>query len=361
MKALRILIADDSAVYRGIIKRCLREVRDIEVVGMAGDGGETLRQVEALDPDLLLLDVNMPVMNGPEVLAELRKRGREVGAIVISGMDDGTLTSALEAVSRHAFEVIAKPQMRSDSGADALAVPLREAIEAYRVSLGGTYVASAPLRAAATPTPSPRPARRATAGAFDLVVIGISTGGPAALGQLVPALSAGFPLPILIVQHMPAGFTGHLTQVLSRTAKLPIHEAREGDEVAPGRILMAPGDQHMTLCGGRMSTRVTLDQGPLVNNCRPAADRLFQSAAEVFGARTLGVVMTGMGQDGLEGARAIRRAGGSILCQDQTSCAVYGMPRAVIEAGEADEVLPLEKLADRIQMLAGKGGARWAS
>jgi two-component system, chemotaxis family, protein-glutamate methylesterase/glutaminase len=356
MIELRVAIADDSAIYRTIVQRCLAEIPGVKVVGTAADGALALELIEKEDPDLLLLDMSMPVMDGPATLAEMLRRKSRTKVILVSGVDPKVASRALDAVQHGAFEFVVKPRVRrGEDGVKALREPLKKALAAFRASLG-RRAAPASLRAI-----KPTRGTERKPGSFDVVLIGISTGGPAALAELVPSISTGFPLPILVVQHMPAGFTGHLVQSLSRRAKIKVREGQNGGPVLPGQLVIAPGGMHMVVKGSRTRATLALDEGPMVNNCRPAVDRLFESAAGLWGRSALSVVMTGMGTDGLKGVRAVRGAGGYCLCQDEPSCAVYGMPKAVVDDGQADEILNLEGLAERIQRLAGKGNARWAS
>ncbi|MCA9002909.1 MAG: chemotaxis protein CheB, partial [Planctomycetes bacterium] len=185
-------------------------------------------------------------------------------------------------------------------------------------------------------------------------VLGISTGGPAALSKVIPKLSARFPIPILVVQHMPAGFTKHLADTLNNNSKIQVVEGVHGMKVKPGQVVIAPGGHHMSISGSRIAPQVTLDEGPMVNGARPAVDRLFESAAKMYSHRTLGVIMTGMGTDGLQGCRTIKGAGGFCVSQDQASSVVYGMPKAVAEAGLSDEVVSLADMDNRLQMLASR-------
>lgn len=352
---LRVVVADDSAVFRTLLRRILGRLPDVELVGSAADGRQAVEMVERLRPDVLLVDVHMPVMNGPQAVLEMGRRGLDVAVVVVSATDLHLGDRTVQFLREGALDFILKPQ----GGAHALDELQRHLVRSLEICR-----ASRPVAARAAPGLSQRPPASVPAragrrpGPFKLVVLAVSTGGPAALGKVLPRLDPRFPLPLLVVQHMPAYFTGHLARSLDRECALDVAEARDGEPLAPGRIRLAPGDWHLRLRRQGRRALCVLDQSEPVNSCRPAADPLFQSAAELLGPRVLSVVMTGMGSDGLAGVRAVRAGGGYCLTQDAASCAVYGMPRAVAEAGESDEVVELDRLAERLTALVGEPGLR---
>ena len=340
-RARRIVVADDSRLMRRMLADALGR-QGFEVVGAAADGDEALVLCREHRPDALTLDLHMPGLDGLGVLRALRDgKAEPVPVVVVSAFSPAHGAYAVDALAEGAFELVAKP---------ALGAPL----EMFTTELGrkvgeaahaGRVRRPAPRRAPRRPAPPARalPARRSGTGT--LLVIACSTGGPRALGELIPQLPAGAGAGALLVQHMPPGFTASLAARLDRASALSVREARAGDALSPGTLLVAPGGSHLRLSDHR---RVRLDDDAPAGGLRPRADFTIADAARVFGRRVLLVVLTGMGKDGLEGAAAVKRAGGRVLAEAESTCAVYGMPRAVAEAGLADAVLPLDRLADAI-------------
>lgn len=312
----RILIVDDSAVMRSFLRSVIASDSALEVAGTAVDGASTLGLLELNRPDLILLDVEMPVMNGLDTLKQLRRRSHKMPVVMCSSLTRSGARVTIEALAAGASDYVTKPAGHSsrEQAFQALAQDLLPKIHAL---IGGTErqplssIASRTNDAIFSPPKAPSIASQPT-----VVVIGVSTGGPAALDLLLPALPAGFPLPILIVQHMPEVFTGLFAQRLDHRCPLRVREAREGDQVLPGNILIARGGWHMEIvaCGHPgVPPKVHLNQEPPENHCRPAVDVLFRSAAKVYGPGVLGVVLTGMGSDGLAGCRHISNQGGTII------------------------------------------------
>jgi two-component system, chemotaxis family, protein-glutamate methylesterase/glutaminase len=333
---IRVLVVDDSAFVRKVMRQILSRSPFIEVVGVARDGAEALELVEQLKPDVVTLDLNMPSADGLTFLrAQMEK---EPLPIIIVSMASKDGQQVLEALEAGAVDVIQKPtglatEKLLEISDEVLArVKLAAATRLQkRVSL--------PVREVAAP-----PAGRANHKA-DVLVLGISTGGPQALKYLIPRLPADFPIPIVIVLHMPVGYTELFARSLRDVSTLRVQEAQEGDLLTPGLVLLAPAGVHLSLmrtASGAVSTH--LDLLPLNTAHRPAADILFKSAAEVYGERTFGVIMTGMGSDGTPGAAWIKAAGGRILVEAEESCIVYGMPRSAVEAGLSDRIEPLGKM-----------------
>jgi two-component system chemotaxis response regulator CheB len=353
-RLIRILIVDDSAVMRSLLRSVVVADVGLEVAGTAGDGESALRAIETIRPDLILLDVEMPVMDGLATLRELRARGHKMPVIMCSSLTQRGAKVTIEALASGASDYVAKPggQAGREAAAQALSQELLPKIHALAglAKQQTVTVAQAPLfRPFAPPRAQPIASLPA------VVAIGVSTGGPAALDILLPALPANFPLPVLIVQHMPELFTKLFAERLNGRCRLPVREAAEGDAVRPGCIFIAKGNWHMeVLAAARIGSPTTLrlNQGPLENHCRPAVDTLFRSTAAVYGSGVLAVVLTGMGSDGLAGSRLIRENGGSVLAQDQASSTVWGMPGAVSNAGLAQKVLPLNAIAPEILRLA---------
>jgi two-component system chemotaxis response regulator CheB len=341
---LKVLVVDDSAIYRSLVQGCLRELPDLRCVGTAHDGSDAIAKAAELGPDLILLDVEMPVMGGLAAIPRLRKVVPDAGIIMISSLTTEGANVTVEALHAGAFDFVTKPQVKAgEDGFAALREPLREAIAAFRES-------RAPRARPAQPAPRPR--ERGKAPVIDAIAIGVSTGGPSALAELLPKLPADLRVPILIVQHMPARFTGSLADSLDKRARLRVLEAEDGRPLRGGEVLIAPGGKHLTVSAASAEPCARLTQTDPVNSFRPSVDVLFSSLAESLPGRVLCLVMTGMGADGLEGVKRVRARGGWCIAQDQASCAVYGMPRSVIEAGQADEVIGLEELPARIAEIA---------
>lgn len=368
-RPLRVFAADDSAVMRGIMHKLFAqhqapgvgELPRMELCGVARDGAECLEEVKRLAPDVLVLDLEMPRLNGLEVLDRLRVQNPGLPVIMCSAHTEHGARSTLEALARGAADYVMKPggQRDVDAAIRSLALQLLPKIAALATS-GRTKRAD---KRQATP-PRPRTVELQGGAPIDLVVIGLSTGGPSALEQMLPKLPADFPVPILIVQHMPKLFTGALAERLNKGCALRVQEAFEGAMVRPGVILIAPGDAHMeiaprkTMLGDPANgARIRLHRQAPLNHCMPAVDYLFFSAARMYGAGVLALVMTGMGSDGLDGARAIYERGGTVLAQDEASSAVWGMPGRVVEAGIAATTLPVTAIAEALQQRVSAGRA----
>jgi len=357
MARIRVLVVDDAVVVRRIVTDVLAADADIEVVGTAANGRLALARLAQLAPDLVTLDIEMPVLDGLQTLVELRKSHPRLPVIMFSTLTERAASATLDALARGASDYVTKP---ANVGSVTLAqerirdelIPRIKALCGHRLSPRVT-----PLRA---PAPPAGPSRAVVADGpvpvrADVLVVGVSTGGPNALAAIIPQLPAEFPLPVAVVQHMPPIFTRFLADRLSRTARLRVREGEEGGVLEPGVVWIAPGNHHMTLRRDGEVVRLALTQDPPENSCRPAADPLFRSAAELYGHRTLALILTGMGHDGLCGAERIRRAGGQVLAQDEASSVVWGMPGAVVAAGLANQVLPLDRVASELTRRAESG------
>lgn len=349
MRRKRVLVVDDSAVVRRVLTDVLAAEADIELLRPAPNGRIGLLRTKEEKPDLVILDVEMPEMDGIETVTNIRQAGLTMPVIMFSTLTESGASTTLEALSRGASDYVTKPSTRN--GAGEIATQIRSQLLAKIRVLCGDPRGAAPRIA-----PTRRSPAASKSGPVECVVIGVSTGGPNALGVVLPRFPADFPVPILIVQHMPPMFTRLLAEKLDRSCPLVVREAEEGVEVVPGHVWLAPGNYHMLVRRSGGTTRLALNQNPPENSCRPAADALFRSAAEVFGGNLLSIVMTGMGQDGLRGCEAIRAAGGGVIAQDEESCVVWGMPRYVTESGLADAIVPLDRLAEEtIQQLKARG------
>ena len=360
-RKIRILIVDDSVVMRSLLRSVIAADAGLEVAGTAGDGETALSVLQSLRPDLVLLDLEMPVMDGLVTLRKLRAQGHKMPVIMCSSLTQRGAKVTIEALACGASDYVAKPagQASREAAIKALSRDLFPKIRALFIQqqqqalFGGT-------RPPLSPLPAPPLETQAISSIPEALAIGVSTGGPAALEILLPALPPSLPLPVLVVQHMPELFTKLLTERLNGRCRLPVQEAQEGEPVRPGTIYIAKGNWHMeVLAAARIGSLATLRvaQGPLENHCRPAVDVLFRSMAAVYGPGVLAVVLTGMGSDGLKGSRAVRERGGSVLAQDQATSAVWGMPGAVAQAGLAHKVLPLDAISTEIVRMAGRAAA----
>lgn len=349
---IRVLVVDDSVVIRSLVTHALEQDPALEVVGVASNGRIALQRIPHLNPDVLTLDIEMPGMDGLETLQRVRQEHPQIRVIMLSGQTERGAAVTIEALSRGAHDYAPKPSNTGtkDRSMEVLRQDLLPKIRQFFRLPSEADGRSQPERAGLLQ----RTLSRAGTIAPRAVLIGSSTGGPAALRAVLPEFHTGFPLPVLVVQHMPPLFTAMPAERLGTACDLPVREARHGEPVEAGSILIAPGDFHMkvTMKGGR--AEVCLDQTPPQNSCRPAVDALFESAAEVYDGAVLAAVLTGMGQDGLRGARILKARGASVLAQDQASSVVWGMPGAVANAGIADHVLPLEEVGPAIARAAGK-------
>ncbi|HWH95486.1 MAG TPA: chemotaxis-specific protein-glutamate methyltransferase CheB [Baekduia sp.] len=352
-KPSRILVADDSTFMRRLLTQALRDA-GFEVVGEAADGDEALSLYRELRPDAMTLDLAMPGMDGIGVLRALRGERSSLPVVVVSAFSPAHGARAVDALAEGAFDLVAKPAFGEPL--EQFVGALREKVTAAASSAapkGGSALTAAPasVRAArVTPTTADSAmahlrARRVSAGSKKVVLIATSTGGPRALAELIPNLPSPLGAGGMIVQHMPAGFTASLAQRLDRSSKLTVIEAAGGEALRPDTLILAPGGSHLRL-GTDGVARLTDEAA--IGGLRPRADLTIADAAKIYRERLLLVVMTGMGKDGLEGAREVRARGGRILAEAESSCTVYGMPRAIVEADLADEIVPLGELAEAI-------------
>ena len=354
---IRILLVDDSAVIRRLLTDVLSGDPALEVADSAANGRIALTKLPVVKPDIVILDVEMPEMDGLETLAEIRKRQPRLPVIMFSSITERGAAVTLEALALGANDYVTKP---SNTGNMTVALQrvrdeLIPRIKAFCRARLTPATTSAPPDRPLAPRPAFRPEPAASLPVaprvrqrVDVVAIGISTGGPNALAALLPQLPANFPTPILIVQHMPPIFTRLLAERLAAQSAIAIVEGAAGDILRPGQVWLAPGGLHMTLERQGTQVRLQLNQNPPENSCRPAVDVLFRAVAEVYRANALAVVMTGMGNDGLKGCEAIRRAGGQILVQDEASSVVWGMPGFIAKAGLADGQIALTQLAGEL-------------
>ncbi|XZE54559.1 protein-glutamate methylesterase/protein-glutamine glutaminase [Planctomycetaceae bacterium SH139] len=398
MTTLKCIVVDDSLIFRKVVRDCLGKLPQVDVIDVASDGTRAVEKIAQHRPDLVTLDVEMPGLNGLEVLRAIREQKIDTDVIMVSSQTDRAASVTTQALSLGAFDYILKPNCSSPEANFAeLFAELQPRVELIRKhrqrrqqrvelaatttfrsmerqtsaptnrgeratfgkttpsvgvrSMGRTGVNNPPPRSGINPTftatqprDQTRPRRATAMIPPEVIVIGVSTGGPAALREVLPKLAGNFPIPILIVQHMPPLFTASLARDLNSCCKLTVCEAVHGQILSGGNVYIAPGGAHMRIGGLGSQRHVEITDDPPVRACRPSVDYLFESAARTYGAATLAVVLTGMGNDGTAGSRAIGALGGRTIVQDEASCTVFGMPRQVIEAGQADRIEPLSSI-----------------
>ncbi len=355
MDPIRVLVVDDSVVVRKIVTDVLSSDPSIEVVGTAVNGRLALGKVDALRPDLVTMDIEMPEMDGIEAVRAIRARRSRVPIVMFSTLTERGASATLDALSAGANDYVTKPAnvgsvAQSMESVREQLIPKIKALTGRPVGPGAGAARPAPAPVAARPPAARVTPRKAPA----VLVIGSSTGGPEALATVLPALPATLPVPVLLAQHMPPVFTRQFAQRLDRLSALRVVEAVDGTPLLPGTVHLAPGDHHLTVRSGARGVTTMVSQGPPENFCRPAVDPLFRSVVAAYDGAVLSVVLTGMGADGRNGASVVRDAGGTVVVQDQATSVVWGMPGAVASAGLADEVLPLDRIAEAItRHLAG--------
>lgn len=340
----RVVLIDDSSVIRGLLSRIINAEPDMEVIGTAGDGAAGVAKVEQLKPDAVVLDIEMPRMNGLEALEQIRATNRRLPVIMFSSLTERGATATMEALSRGASDYAQKPT-GSQTIADGMDRVRQEIVGKIRA------LVRRPVRTTQAAPPTRRPASERVP-VIDAVVLGCSTGGPAALELVLCSLSHPLPVPMFVVQHMPPMFTTALADRLNRKSVVTVVEAAAGMVAEAGTVYIAPGGMHMTIAGSQLSAvTIATNDNPPENSCRPSVDPLFRSAVSVYRHHLLAVMMTGMGADGLEGTRGIAGLGAPVLAQDQETSVVWGMPGAVVDAGLATEILPVERIGPRMAQL----------
>lgn len=343
---VKVLVVDDSAFARSRIVKVLSDSPGLQVVGQAVDGADAVRQTKELRPDVVTLDVEMPVMNGLVALEQMM-RECPTPVVMVSSLTGPQTDATVAALQLGAVDFFLKPSIAMPAGAgvtqsDLSKTVMNAATVKVRQLIGNGHNV---LAAKSAPQLS-RTSRRGGSGSIDQVVlIGSSTGGPKALAEVIPRLPADLPAAVMVVQHMPAGFTKSLAARLDRSSALQVFEAADGDRIGAGKVLLAPGGFHMTVDRGG---KISLNEAPPVCGVRPSVDVTALSAVEAFGKNVRTMILTGMGSDGTNGAAAIKAAGGRVSVEHESTCAVYGMPRSVVEAGWADDIVPLNECADQI-------------
>ena len=363
-KPLRILVVDDTVVYRKIVGDALAELPDVEVVGVAHNGKIAMAKIASLGPDLLTLDIEMPEMNGLEVLARIKAESLNVGAIMLSTLtrEGGEMT--MRALELGAFDFIHKPQSGAMNENMALIRDtLGPRVKAFAGRKGIREILAGAGTSGKEPTGSGGVVRRTREisarkrGKSEIVAIGVSTGGPNALACMMPKIPPDLGAPILIVQHMPPLFTRSLANSLNSKCALEVREAVDGELVQSNKVLIAPGGRQMKVVAGADGRRriVRITDDPPENSCKPSADYLFRSIAHHYVGRATGVIMTGMGSDGTLGLDLMKRNGAVVIAQDEKTSVVYGMPKGPVEAGIVDVIAPLDRIADEISRTVGVG------
>ncbi|MCD4719270.1 MAG: chemotaxis response regulator protein-glutamate methylesterase [Desulfobacula sp.] len=363
MENIRAIVIDDTIVYRKIVGDVLKEIPGVEVVGVANNGKIALSKIASLKPDLITLDIEMPEVNGIEVLQALKNQSQAPVVIMLSTLTQQGSEMTIKALELGAFDFVPKPDqgtmaenMQKVKAAilpiiDALKrqkatkLKIREKIKSKPLTTKDVVNKVAVNKVSGTATQKP-PVKSKS----EIIGIGISTGGPNALTQMIPMLPADLKAPVLIVQHMPPMFTQSLANSLNNKSKLDIKEAENGDTIEPGKILIAPGGKQMKIIAGAdgITRKIKITDDPPENSCKPSVDYLFRSIAQHYVGRSTGVIMTGMGSDGSKGLVQMKNNGSIVIAQNEETCTVYGMPKEPVESGIADIVVPLEKIAQEI-------------
>lgn len=361
MNKVRILVVDDTIFYRKILSDILKEIPQVEVVGSANTGKVALSKVDSLKPDMITLDVEMPGMNGLEVLEELNKKNLDIGVLMVSTLTGKGGHITIKALELGAFDFIEKPSSDGSSMKENM-----EKVKTSLVPIIQAFLKRRELKSRFKSTKKPLPqitkpdyksqTKKTLTKPFSLkskseiITIAISTGGPNALSKMIPMLPENIGVPILIVQHMPPVFTASLAKSLDSKSKLSVMEAVNGQTIEPNKVYIAPGGMQMKVAASNDGMRrlIKITDDPPENSCKPSADYLFRSVADYYVGRATGVIMTGMGSDGFKGLLEMHKKNATIIAQDEESCTVYGMPKAPIEEGIVDTICSLEDIADEI-------------
>ena len=358
MNTLKVLIVDDTIVYRKIVGDVLKDIPGVEIVGVANNGKIALSKIQTLKPDILTLDIEMPEVNGIEVLEQLARMQSPPIAVMLSTLTQQGSEMTIKALELGAFDFIPKPDQGSMSEnlekVKQAILPIIDTLKRQKLTRDRIRGAISKPRIVSKPADAPSSYRsvqkRSKKIPSEIVGIGISTGGPNALSAMIPELPANLKAPVLIVQHMPPIFTKSLANSLNTKSKLEVQEAQNGDIIEIGKIYIAPGGKQMKIVAGSdgISRIIKITDDPPINSCKPSVDYLFTSIAQYYVGRATGVIMTGMGSDGTEGLKQMKNTGSLIIAQDEPSCTVYGMPKKPIESGITDIIAPLNKIAEEI-------------
>ena len=368
-KALKIMVVDDTVLYRKIVSDVIAEIPGVEVVGTAHNGKAALIKIKTLQPDLLTLDIEMPEMSGLELLERLQTEAPDVGAVMLSTLTQEGGIMTMRALELGAFDFIPKPQsgtMAENKTAVKNALePILQAFSRIRRNKRGPVFhrcasTAKPMRPAGYPSSAIKPAVK-RAGSSSIIGIGISTGGPNALARMLPKLPADIGVPVVIVQHMPPMFTQSLARSLDSKCALDVREAKNGEPLQPNVVYIAPGGKQMKIVAGADGRQrvIKITDDPPENSCKPSVDYLFRSIAELYVGRSTGVIMTGMGSDGTAGLKLMKSNGAVVIAQDESSCVVFGMPKDPIQKGIVDVIAPLDAISQEIlKTISFKGTGR---
>jgi two-component system, chemotaxis family, protein-glutamate methylesterase/glutaminase len=345
---LRVLIGDDSIVFRALLKKILSSIEGVEVCDTASDGRAVLNAIERSDPDVVILDVEMPILDGIGVMKSLNLRASMPDVIMCSSFTTAGAEVTIQALELGAHDFISKPDCSSRQESELQLknqlLPQLLALKSRKISRESTRELRL-SRNVCSPLVSSRSTKP------ELIAIGISTGGPSALSKLLPEFPRNFPVPIVIVQHMPPLFLESLSNSLAQKIQMNIKVAENGEVLKAGVVYLAPGQQHLGIQRQGLSLKTFLSDGPPENFCKPAADFLFRSVADCCGKAAIGVVMTGMGHDGAAGLKLMHDSGALTIAQDRETCTIFGMPKEAIAAGAVDVVLPLEEISQKLKSL----------
>ena len=363
MENIRAIVIDDTIVYRKIVGDVLKEIPGVEVVGVANNGKIALSKIASLKPDLITLDIEMPEVNGIEVLQTLKDKPNPPVVIMLSTLTQQGSEMTIKALELGAFDFVPKPDQgtmaENMQKVKAAILPIIDALKRQKATKFKIHekIKQKPLttqgvvnKIPANKVPATAIQRSPIQSKSEIIGIGISTGGPNALTQMIPMLPADLKVPVLIVQHMPPMFTASLANSLNNKSKLEVKEAENGDTIEPGKILIAPGGKQMKIIAGAdgLTRKIKITDDPPENSCKPSVDYLFRSIAQHYVGRSTGVIMTGMGSDGSKGLVQMKNNGSIVIAQSEETCTVYGMPKEPVESGIADIVAPLEKIAQEI-------------
>lgn len=354
---LRVLVVDDTSLYRKILSDLLSDFPDVEVIGTAPNGRVALSKITSMEPDAITLDIEMPEMDGMEVLRKLKAAGLEIPVIMVSSLTRMGARVTMEALELGAFDFVTKPDNHEISeNIKDLRMQLRPKIDGLIINtmLNRNIKETSIIE---EPETLPGPASLEKSSSLkhkirkEIVAIGISTGGPNTLSKLIPNLPANLPIPVVIVQHMPAFFTTALAESLDKKSALRVVEGQQSQKLEPSTVYIAPGGKHMGIIAGEKGNEkmLLIADDPPEHYCKPSADFLFRSVAKHYGSHAIGIIMTGMGSDGSLGLKDMKSEGAMTIAQDKASCVVYGMPREAIQAGVVDKVLPLSQIASEIE------------
>lgn len=348
--SIKALIVDDTVTYRKILSDILSGMPDIELAGTAPNGVIALKKISFQPVDIVFLDLFMPEMDGIETLKNIRKDHPKTKVVMVSSGNPADIKDTISALALGAIDFIQKPgQSNQQANVDFLKKEISRVLHLFPFKKDIKVLPGTPFQPIKPAVPFPKTLKPAH---VDILVVGVSTGGPEALHKFIPFLPESLSVPVLLVQHMPPFFTLSLAESLARKSKVKVVEAKEGEIIVKGTVYIAPGGRHMTVMTRENKNVIALNDGPPENSCRPSVDVLFRSVASVYAQGTvLSLIMTGMGADGLNGVRALKRKNCYSITQSESTCVVYGMPRAVDEAGLSDLSVPLPELAEQVSKL----------